>query len=108
MEHIWALWGGFVLDFLIGDPQDWWHPVRSIGWLIGALEKQLRRIFPRTKQGELAAGAALVFFTAGISTGVAALILWAAGRIHPLLRFLVMCVMCGQLLADRSRGKRRR
>ena len=102
MEHIWALWGGFVLDFLIGDPQDWWHPVRSIGWLIGALEKQLRRIFPRTKQGELAAGAALVFFTAGISTGVAALILWAAGRIHPLLRFLVMCVMCGQLLAARS------
>lgn len=105
MEHIWALWGGFVLDFLIGDPQDWWHPVRSIGWLIGALEKQLRRIFPRTKQGELAAGAALVFFTAGISTGVAALILWAAGRIHPLLRFLVMCVMCGQLLAARSLEK---
>ena len=97
--------GGFVLDFLIGDPQDWWHPVRSIGWLIGALEKQLRRIFPRTKQGELAAGAALVFFTAGISTGVAALILWAAGRIHPLLRFLVMCVMCGQLLAARSLEK---
>lgn len=46
-----------------------------------------------------------MFFTAGISTGVAALILWAAGRIHPLLRFLVMCVMCGQLLAARSLEK---
>mgnify|MGYP000291002591 CR=1 FL=1 len=102
MEHILALWGGFVLDFLIGDPQDWWHPVRSIGWLIGVLEKQLRRIFPRTKQGELAAGAVLVFLTAGISVGAAALVLWAAGQIHPLVRFLVMCVMCGQLLAARS------
>lgn len=105
MEHILALWGGFVLDFLIGDPQDWWHPVRSIGWLIGVLEKQLRRIFPRTKQGELAAGAVLVFLTAGISVGAAALVLWAAGQIHPLVRFLVMCVMCGQLLAARSLEK---
>ena len=29
----------------------------------------------------------------------------AAGQIHPLVRFLVMCVMCGQLLAARSLEK---
>ena len=49
---------GFLLDLAVGDPQGWWHPVRSIGWLVTALEGKLRRCFPGHRCGELAAGAA--------------------------------------------------
>lgn len=97
-----AVWVGFLLDCIIGDPQGWWHPVRTIGWLIGALEKQLRRGFPGTERGELVAGAVLVLCVTGITSASAFLILTVAGRIHPVLRFLLMCVMCGQILAARS------
>ena len=34
-----------LLDWLIGDPPNWPHPVRFIGWLISAYEKLVRRFF---------------------------------------------------------------
>ena len=32
-----------VLDLLIGDPPDWPHPIRLIGWIIARIEKWVRR-----------------------------------------------------------------
>lgn len=101
-EFILAAWLGFLLDCIIGDPQGWWHPVRSIGWLIGALEAPLRRIFPKTKGGELAAGAVLVCCVTAITSAAAFFLLLAAGRIHPVLRMALMGIMCGQILAAKS------
>ena len=51
-----ALFLGIMLDFLIGDPKGWYHPVMAIGWLIHHLEQMLRRLFPNTKIGERLAG----------------------------------------------------
>ena len=25
---------GFLLDFILGDPENWWHPVQGIGVMI--------------------------------------------------------------------------
>lgn len=100
-----ALWGGFIWDFIVGDPENWWHPVRGIGWLIEKTERILRGIFPKTNKGELAAGVFLVIIIIGGTTGAAASVLWAAGMIHPAVRFFLMCLMCGQLLAARSLEK---
>ena len=44
---------GFILDLLIGDPHWLYHPIRLVGHLISTLETLLRKIFPKTKQGEL-------------------------------------------------------
>ena len=44
---------GFVLDLLIGDPHWLYHPIRLVGALISALEKLLRGVFPKNKNGEL-------------------------------------------------------
>lgn len=93
---------GFILDFIIGDPEGWWHPVRIIGWLIGKTEQMLRGCFPKTEPGELAAGACLVVLVSGTVTLAAAGLLGAAGLAHPAARFALMCLMCGQLLAARS------
>ena len=54
-----ALFMGFLIDFFVGDPHGFPHPVVLIGKLISALEKGLRRLLPATPGGERAAGAVL-------------------------------------------------
>lgn len=93
---------GFVLDLLIGDPHWLYHPIRLVGALISALEKLLRGMFPKNKNGELTAGIFLLALTAGITTGCAWGLLYLAGRIHPWVRFALETVMCYQLLATKA------
>ena len=93
---------GFVLDLLIGDPHWLYHPIRLVGALINALEKLLRGVFPKNKNGELTAGVFLLALTAGITTGCAWGLLYLAGRIHPWVRFVLETVMCYQLLATKA------
>ncbi len=100
--HLTALALGFCLDLLLGDPHWAPHPVRLIGRLIAALEKLLRKLFPATKNGLLAAGFVLVVLVLGLSFGVTALLLWACGLVSPWLAFAVETVLCYQLLAARS------
>ena len=89
----WAILIGFGLDLLIGDPHSIPHPVVLIGKLISVLEKELRRIFPKSVRGEQAAGAVLWGMVVTVSTVVPAGILWLCGRIHPMLALVVEAVM---------------
>lgn len=93
---------GFLLDLLVGDPHWLYHPIRLVGHLIHGLEQLLRRLFPKTDQGELAAGGLLLVLTAGITSSVAWGLLFLAGRVHPYLRFGLEMVMCYQLLATKA------
>ena len=93
---------GFLLDFVIGDPESWWHPVRGIGWLIGWLERLLIKCFPESPTGEIAAGGILAVLVLIVTGGTTAGILAVAGWMHPALRFLILCVMSWQILAARS------
>lgn len=97
-----ALVLGFILDLLIGDPHFLYHPIRLVGNLISVAEKGLRKIFPKTEKGELAAGVFLVLIVTGISTAVPCLLLYGARRLNPWLYFAVQTVTCYQLLATRS------
>ena len=92
---------GFLLDFLFGDPVWLYHPVRIIGNFISFGEKTLRRLFPKSPGGELAAGTILWFLTAGFSFVIPFLVLWGAQRLHPALRFLIESFWCYQILAAR-------
>ena len=97
-----ALFMGFLIDFFVGDPHGFPHPVVLIGKLISALEKGLRRLLPATPGGERAAGAVLWVLTAGLSTAVPALLLLLCHRVSPWLRLTAESLMCWQILAARS------
>lgn len=93
---------GFILDLIVGDPHWLYHPIRLVGHLISGLEKLLRSIFPKTEQDELIAGGFLLVLTAGITTAVAWGLLFAAGLVHPYLKFALEVIMCYWVLATKS------
>ena len=93
---------GFCLDLLIGDPHTIPHPVIWIGRLISFLERNLRRIFPKTAGGETLAGGILWVITAALSAAVPWMILQICGRFHTVLRIAAESIMCWQIPAIRS------
>ena len=99
---LFALLIGFCMDFLIGDPHGFPHPVVAIGKLISLLERGFRKLFPKTKAGEISAGACIWVLTVLISAAVPAAVLWLCMRVSVWLRLFVESVMCYQVLAAKS------
>ena len=104
MRILFAALCGFVLDLLLGDPA--WltpiHPVVLMGKMITALEKLLRRVFPKTDRGEEAAGAVLaLLMTAGTYT-LCKLILRVLDHLCLPFSFALEIIWCWQALAVRD------
>ncbi len=97
-----AVLAGFLLDLLIGDPHWLYHPVRLVGKLISGAEKILRRIFPKTERGERIAGIFLILIVSGVTTAVAAGLLFLAGKWDFRAKFVLEVLMCYQLFAVRA------
>ncbi len=93
---------GFCIDLLIGDPHGIPHPVVIIGELIAFLEKQFRKLFPKTPAGERCAGTVLWIIVVTLSAGIPLLILRLCGKVSPWLRIAAESIMCWQILALRS------
>lgn len=96
-----ALAAGFILDLMIGDPRWLYHPVCLIGNLIAFLEKILRKIFPKTDKGELAAGTVEVILVCLLSGGIPFLILHILYGISVWVGFALETFWCYQLLAGK-------
>ena len=97
-----ALVLGFGIDLIVGDPHSIPHPVIFIGKLISAMEKLVRRIFPKTVKGENIAGGVLWLVVVAFSTAVPALLLWLCYGISVWLGLAIESVMCWQILATKS------
>ena len=95
---------GYALDLLLGDPPTLTrvHPVVWMGHAIRALERLLRRCFPKTPRGEFLAGLCLVLLMAPgtllLCTGLLRLFdrLWTPAAV------LLEVVWCWQALAARD------
>ena len=101
---------GFLLDCIFGDPAWMYHPIRVIGKLISVLEKGLRKLLcsriPASEQEkknrrEVLAGGILWILTVSLSFLVPAVLLFAAGKVHPAVRFLLETFWCYQIFAAR-------
>lgn len=86
MTGTWAaLLLGYLSDWVIGEPNNPWHPVRLIARLAVGLEKLTRKLCGRRLR---LAGALTWIVTAGVTFGIAAGILWAAS-LHWISRLLI-------------------
>ena len=101
---------GFLLDCIFGDPAWMYHPIRVIGNLISVLEKGLRKLLcsriPASEQEkknkrEVLAGGILWILTVSLAFLVPAVLLFAAGKVHPAVRFLLETFWCYQIFAAR-------
>lgn len=92
---------GFLLDLALGDPAlpHCPHPVVLMGRCISALETLLRRLFPQTPKGELAAGCVLAAALPLVTLAVTGALCWGAARLHPALGFTLQTLWCWQALA---------
>lgn len=97
-----ALIIGFAADILFGDPHYPFHPVVLIGRLIAALDKAMRKLFPKSDIGEKAAGAALWLIVAAVSVAVPAAVLSVCHMLNRWLGLAMESVFCWQLLAAGS------
>ena len=101
--EIWlAVLCGYLLDLLFGDPHWLLHPVQVMGWCISGGERILRRILPKTPEGELWGGALLAAGITILCFFVPLGILYAAGLVHPALRFGLTVLFCYQIPATKS------
>ena len=101
---------GFLLDCIFGDPVWMYHPIRVIGNLISVLEKGLRKLScsriyaseqEKKNRREVLAGGILWILTVSLSFLVPAVLLFAAGKVHPAVRFLLETYWCYQIFAAR-------
>ena len=104
MRIVYAALCGFVLDLLLGDPARLTpiHPVVLMGRAIRALEKLLRRVFPKTDRGEEAAGALLALLMTTGTFALCKLVLQLLNRMCPPLSFALEIIWCWQALAVRD------
>lgn len=97
-----ALVCGYILDLIIGDPHWLWHPVQGIGMVINLLENCLRKIFPKSKWGELIGGGCLVVLVLGITVIIPWILILLVFRWNIYAGIAIESIMCAQLLATKS------
>ena len=102
IRSLYALLTGAVLDLIVGAPPWLPHPVVLMGKLISALEKLIRRLFPKTKRGENIAGGVLWVLVSLVSFLVPAALLMLCYHFSKWLGFGIESIMCWQCLAARS------
>lgn len=91
----------FALDAAFGDPAWLPHPVVFIGKAIALLENALRRIFPATPRGKIAAGGILVILVCFLAFFSAFALLHILARADARLAFVAECFLGYQLLATK-------
>ncbi|MBD2460043.1 cobalamin biosynthesis protein [Oscillatoria sp. FACHB-1407] len=89
------------LDYLIGDPWNWLHPVQVMGWVIGGYSKWMLGRFSGATVRRVA-GVVLGIGMMGGSGLVGWLMVWVANRIHPVMGMAIASVMLASCFAGRS------
>lgn len=101
----------WLLDFVIGDPQNWPHPVRWIGNLISATQRVVRR-YCHSDRSLRIGGAVMWLVVVGVTWAVSWGVLALASEIHPWFGWLVeiwmiFTVLAGRCLANAARDVER-
>lgn len=99
--NIAAIFVGFILDMLIGDPQGWPHPVILIGRYIAFAEKKLRARGGNLRRSAIVLTGSTVF----ISMAASAAVLFVLHLLGKIPLFIGMCIMSWQALSAKCLAK---
>ncbi|MEN9217182.1 MAG: adenosylcobinamide-phosphate synthase CbiB [Gloeomargarita sp. HHBFW_bins_162] len=93
--------GAAILDYLIGDPPQWLHPVQIMGWGINIY---CRLVWQANlgKIGEKIAGIVLTLGTVSITCSIVFILIFTAELWHPILAIIVQIIMLASCFAGRS------
>lgn len=83
-----ALVAAYILDYMIGDPRSWPHPVRLLGKIIEIGELTARRLF-KTPAGLKVGGGLILFVTCLGSVALVIALVRLAYSLHPAAGFIV-------------------
>ena len=100
--RILALWTGFLIDLIFGDPVYAFHPIRLIGNLIGKSEKAIRKALPNNEKSELIGGFILWIWVATVSFFVPFILLKCLYRVNFWLGFILESIFFWQIIAAKS------
>ncbi|MBQ1311582.1 MAG: cobalamin biosynthesis protein CobD [Blautia sp.] len=100
-----ALFFGFLLDLLFGDPEGLPHPVIGIGKLIARLEERVRPGFGANEEGEKKAGMIVVVCVCAVTFLVPLIVMKLFYWKTPALGLILETIFCGWLLAANSLKK---
>ena len=100
--RILALWTGFLIDLVFGDPVYAFHPIRLIGNLIGKSEKAIRKALPNNEKSELIGGFILWIWVAAVSFFVPFILLKCLYRVNFWLSFILESIFFWQIIAAKS------
>lgn len=100
--RILALWTGFLIDLILGDPVYAFHPIRLIGNLIGKSEKVIRKALPNNEKSELIGGFILWIWVAAVSFFVPFILLKCLYRVNFWLGFILESIFFWQIIAAKS------
>lgn len=90
-----------LLDFLMGDPWNWLHPVQVMGWCISKLSKVALKIC-KTPIAQFLTGSVLAIVIILGSATVAYTLIQLAKTLHPLLGITVETIILASCFAGRS------
>jgi adenosylcobinamide-phosphate synthase len=89
------------LDYLIGDPWGWLHPVQVMGWIIDLFTKIILKYCDRSYLRRIAGVVLFWLLTLG-SGGISWLVIYACAWVHPWLSIGVQSIALASCFAGRS------
>jgi adenosylcobinamide-phosphate synthase len=92
---------GYFLDLIIGDPQNWPHPIRYIGRFVSYLENIFGK-FNQNKKNKFIFGMLLWIITVSIAYLIPKLILLYAYKVNSYLFIFIESLMCYYILAVKN------
>ena len=89
-----------VIDYILGDPYNYPHPVKYIGKLISFFDKNMRIVFKTPKMLKFA-GFLTVIITVSVSFFTAYFIIYSLKRINPILGYIAEIIIMWNCIALR-------
>ena len=98
--YTYAILAGFILDFFLGDPPSFPHPVRFIGKLISVLDQKLRH--GENDERDIKSGALATFITVFLSTAIPLVFLLLIRTYLPYAYTFFCALICWQMISARQ------